>query len=483
MRHPQDRGGPGGGRVRAASAVPGDNGLAAGQSSMRHDAGDCVKVAIYHDAVVVTPDTIVTALFTARLDGGPNLRDVQSGNWVLKDPESAEFHVRNAARALADLADITGIPDDKISLNGRLAMAFGARGTGNAGGSTAMAHYESVERVINLTKFKGGGCLGHEWFHAFDNLITCAMSGDNTSDIFLTNRYSNLTPATKALVLEYLKYKDASDYMGTYRRGQIARKLKAKNFDVADLRKPQTGLQLKVQNAFDELVKAMTEGDSTIKSAVVYSKKDYDNMLFNFKEEKLKQWRDYDKIYSRSKPTMQVAIADAGSLDKAVKMINERYGSISDPKTLRQKSEWVRLAAAYYDRQPDGNEKGLPLLVDSGKRGSQYLSDAFDLDENGAKSKDYWSSTHEMAARAFSAYIEDTLKEQGRLNDYLSYAANNSFYDDGKPYPEGEERKRINAAFKKLFEVVRENNAIEKAVAIVDAPDFIVKNGRFLIRR
>lgn len=419
---------------------------------------------------------------TADLKKAFNLRDVQSGNWVLKDPESADFHVRNAARAFADLADITGIPDDKISLNGRLAMAFGARGTGNAGGSTAMAHYEHEERVINLTKFKGGGCLGHEWFHAFDNLITCAMNGDNASDIFLTNRYSNLTPATKALVLEYLKYKDASDYMGTYRRGQIARKLKAKNFDVAELNKPQSGLQLKVQNAFDELVKAMTTGTTEIKSAVVYSDKDYKDMLYNFKEEKLKQWRDYDKMYSRSKPTMQVAIADAGNLNDAVKMINARYGDISDPKTLRQKGEWIRLAAAYYDRNPSGNKLGNRLIVDSGKTGSQFLADAFDLDENG-EHKDYWSTTHEMAARAFSSYIEDTLAEQGRKNDYLAYAADNKFYDGDKPYPEGEERKRINAAFKKLFEVIRENNAIEKAVAIVDAPDFIIKNGRFLIRK
>lgn len=419
---------------------------------------------------------------TADLKKSFNLRDVQSGNWVLKDPESAEFHVRNAARAFADLADITGIPDDKVSLNGRLAMAFGARGTGNAGGSTAMAHYEHEERVINLTKFKGGGCLGHEWFHAFDNLITCAMNGDNASDIFLTNKYSNLTPATKALVLEYLKYKDASDYMGTYRRGQLARKLKAKNFDVAELNKPQSGLQLKVQNAFDELVKAMTTGTTEIKSVVVYSDKDYKDMLYNFKEEKLEQWRDYDKMYSRSKPTMQVAIADAGNLNDAVKMINARYGDISDPKTLRQKGEWIRLAAAYYDRNPSGNKLGNRLIVDSGKTGSQFLADAFDLDENG-EHKDYWSTTHEMAARAFSAYIEDTLMEQGRKNDYLAYKSDNKWYSDGRPYPEGEERKRINAAFKKLFEVIRENNAIEKAVAIVDAPDFIIKNGRFLIRK
>ena len=419
---------------------------------------------------------------TADLKKAFNLRDVQSGNWVLKDPESADFHVRNAARAFADLADITGIPDDKISLNGRLAMAFGARGTGNAGGSTAMAHYEHEERVINLTKFKGGGCLGHEWFHAFDNLITCAMNGDNASDIFLTNRFSNLTPATKGLVLEYLKYKDATDYMGTYRRGQLARKLKAKNFDVAELNKSQSGLQLKVQNAFDNLVRAMTTGTTEIKSVVVYSDKDYKDMLYNFKEEKLKQWRDYDKMYSRSKPTMQVAIADAGNLNDAVKMINARYGDISDPKALRQKSEWVRLAAAYYDRNPSGNKFGNRLIVDSGKTGSQFLSDAFDLDENG-EHKDYWSTTHEMAARAFSAYIEDTLAEQGRKNDYLAYAADNKFYPDGNPYPEGEERKRINAAFKQLFEVIKENNAIEKAVAIVDSPDFIIKNGRFLIRK
>ena len=91
------------------------------------------------------------------------------------------------------------------------------------------------------------------------------------------------------------------------------------------------------------------------------------------------------------------------------------------------------------------------MVVNSGKVGSQFLADAFDLDENG-EHKDYWSTTHEMAARAFSAYIEDTLEEQGRKNDYLAYKSDNKWYDGGKPYPEGEERKRINAAFKKLFE-------------------------------
>ena len=419
---------------------------------------------------------------TADLKKAFNLRDVQSGNWVLRDPESAEFHVRNAARAFADLADITGIPDDKISLNGRLAMAFGARGTGNAGGSTAMAHYEYEERVINLTKFKGGGCLGHEWFHAFDNLLTCAMGGDNASSIFLTNKYSNLTPATKSLVLEYLKYKNSNDWSAEYQRKKIARKLADKNFDVKQLEKPQTDLQIKVQNAFDDLVKAMTTGTTSIKSAVVYSDKDYKDMLYTMSDTNIKLQRDRDSAYNRSKPSLTVVIADAGSLGKAVDMINERYGDTTDKKLLKNKGEWIRLAAAYYDRNPSGNKLGNRLVVNSGKVGSQFLADAFDLDENG-EHKDYWSTTHEMAARAFSAYIEDTLEEQGRKNDYLAYKSDNKWYDGGKPYPEGEERKRINAAFKKLFEVVRENNAIEKAVSILDKPDFIIKGGRFLIRK
>ena len=419
---------------------------------------------------------------TADLKKAFNLRDVQSGNWVLKDPESAEFHVRNAARAFADLADITGIPDDKISLNGRLAMAFGARGTGNAGGSTAMAHYEFEERVINLTKFKGGGCLGHEWFHAFDNLLTCAMGGDNAASVFLTNKYSNLTPATKSLVLEYLKYKNSNDWSAEYQKRKIAKKLADKNFDVKKLDEPQTDLQIKVQNAFDELVKAMTTGTANIKSAVIYSDKDYKDMLYTMSEDSLKRQRESYAAGRVSKPTMSMIIADAGSLDKAVDKINERYAGTTDKSLLKNKSEWVRLAAAYYDRNPSGNKLGNRLIVNSGNVGSQFLADAFDLDENG-EHKDYWSTTHEMAARAFSAYIEDTLEEQGRKNDYLAYKSDNKYYDGGRPYPEGEERKRINAAFKKLFEVVRENNAIEKAIMISDMPDFIVKGGRFLIRK
>lgn len=420
-----------------------------------------------------------------------NLREVQSGNWVLKDPASAEFHVRNASNAFADLADVTGIGDDKISLNGRLSMAFGARGTGNAGGTTAMAHYEPVERVINLTKFKGGGCLGHEWFHAFDNMITSAMTGDNSiADVYLTNMYHGMTEANKLLLEEYVNLKDADlTYSNVYRKNQLKKQLEKKGVDVSEIDKShKSALQIKVQNAFDDVVKAMTEGTFELMTTLNYEGKDYKNMLYNMSEDKLKRYRDYYSSYSGDRKPMQLLIADAGSLDDAVREIHKRYERYSDSKSLKNKRDWLKIAAAYYDRKPDGTKGLQPLIIPSGKTGSQFLADAKDLDNQDGRA--YWSETHEMAARAFSSYIEDTLQSLGRQNDYLAYASDNKYYGGDKPYPEGEERKRINAAFKKLFEVINSEQAIQKSIEILDKfiieksePRFIIKGGRFLVRK
>lgn len=66
--------------------------------------------------------------------------------------------------ALMDLADVCGVSPKALSLDGKLGMAFGSRGSGNAN-----AHYEPGKVVINMTKTKGAGSLAHEWFHALDN--------------------------------------------------------------------------------------------------------------------------------------------------------------------------------------------------------------------------------------------------------------------------------------------------------------------------
>ncbi|EHP9687385.1 hypothetical protein KQL44_005531, partial [Escherichia coli] len=89
-------------------------------------------------------------------------RGVQFGNYVEGPRRQADLN--RAYDALHDLADVLNVPTKALSLNGRLGLAFGARGKGKAA-----AHYEPGEVAINLTKGNGPGTLAHEWFHSLDN--------------------------------------------------------------------------------------------------------------------------------------------------------------------------------------------------------------------------------------------------------------------------------------------------------------------------
>jgi len=381
---------------------------------------------------------------TLELKNNFNLRDVQSGNWVLNDPESAKFHVDNITAGLSDLCDMTGIPDNMVAMNGRLAIAIGARGTGSAGWkkSAAAAHYEPVERVINLTKMKGGGCLAHEWFHAFDNLISEAMTGGDINQ-FLTDPYTGLSSKQR-------KLKEKADYWieqykatGKPQYSYFANEA-IKAAEEAGVTFPKPGSEeehiLKVKAAFNNLVKAMTEGKAPLLSKVTYNNEDYRKAMINLGEK--------GGSFGKS-------LSAAGSLDAAIGIINKRNFS--------NKKEWIKMTVAWYDKNPDGNT----VMAPSGEQGSSFLKEAQRLDSGGGK--EYFSAHKEMAARAFSAFVDDKLRKNERLNDYLAYATTNDFYEDpiwgnSYPYPEGEERERINNAFDELFKVVNETGAIRKAI-------------------
>jgi hypothetical protein len=79
------------------------------------------------------------------------------------------------------LADVVGLPLEGISHQGQLGIAFGARGHGSA-----LAHYEPVQRVINLTRKKGVGSLAHEWGHFIDNMAANDL-GNEGSESFLSS--------------------------------------------------------------------------------------------------------------------------------------------------------------------------------------------------------------------------------------------------------------------------------------------------------
>jgi hypothetical protein len=345
------------------------------------------------------------------------LRDVQSGNWVLKDPESAQWHVQQAAGALMDLSELLGVDPKTVAMNGRLALAFGARGTGNAGfGGAARAHYEPVERVINITKMKGGGTLAHEWFHSLDNLIGEAHGAGALG-------YASEDPAL---------------------RMQLP---------------PAVG------NAWELLHDVMLSGPHRATRTLAITDRDRSLAKSNLE-------------YPR--PGLPVEIKMAGSLEAAVDVVDraeranaarlEKYGSRRPTKKDVQRYEdWRRVAVAYYAPE-DQSEVSIPY----GPPMSAFALEAQKID--GERKSPYWGQPREMAARAFQAWVEDRLSGSGRRNDYLSAKADNKHYIDPifgpiKPFPEGEERERINRAFDELVEAMRAHGTIKATMDAVFGAD------------
>lgn len=86
------------------------------------------------------------------------------GNWLNNDERQKNLDLGFVA--FRDLAKALGIPERAIAFGGKLAIAFGARGKGNA-----LAHFEPLRNVINLTKLRGAGSLAHEYGHALDFIM------------------------------------------------------------------------------------------------------------------------------------------------------------------------------------------------------------------------------------------------------------------------------------------------------------------------
>lgn len=328
---------------------------------------------------------------TGELKSAFGFREIQSGNWVLKDKASAKFHVENAAAAMMDLSDVVGIDANSLAFGGRLALAFGARGR-----SGALAHYEPVQRVINITKMKGGGSLGHEWFHAIDNILgeVLNIDGATGSQVFLSSN---------------------PELLGDSDLGR----------------------------AFSELRSAMRDGDTR------------EPLTFKVTQEGIdlaKRNMNPNTLYGTN------AFIAANDLETSIIHLNEKL----EKRRLNKKNHaaWVSIALGYHRK----DDVGQTITLNVGMPMSNYLAQSKALDAG--RSKPYWSTTLEMAARAFQAYLEDSLQDQDRRNDYLSFGANNDLYGGKhKAYPAGEERKRINAVFKRLFATIKDQRVFENAAS------------------
>lgn len=111
------------------------------------------------------------------------------GNWLSQAERYDVF--RTFQLCLVDMENWLG--STNLGLDHQIAVAFGARGS-----KGALAHYEPVVNVINMTKKKGAGSLLHEYAHAIDytiggfvpeeqNKLFTALSGGHTIKQFVNN--------------------------------------------------------------------------------------------------------------------------------------------------------------------------------------------------------------------------------------------------------------------------------------------------------
>lgn len=139
-------------------------------------------------------------------------RGVEFGNWMSQSDR--QISMNYCYDAFKDLAILLDIEDQDIAFGGTLAIAFGARGS-----SRAIAHYEPLYKVINLTKMRGAGSTAHEWMHALDHSLSIRFGLDNmklASECSESKMKCSDIPNSFYKLIKALKYNEHGEYTDYY---------------------------------------------------------------------------------------------------------------------------------------------------------------------------------------------------------------------------------------------------------------------------
>jgi hypothetical protein len=316
------------------------------------------------------------------------------GNWMSQTDRQASLNY--GFEALKDLSRALSVTDKDISYGGKLSIAFGARGSGNA-----MAHYEPMRQVINLTKMRGAGSLAHEWWHGLDDFLG-KKYGANT----LLSETQHKHPLFSKLI-DTIKYKPATPEQA------------AASAQASDAR-------------------TLRNAESWLKSIV-------EPYINKGGDEALAAYTPLKEAFLRG---------ESGSTDKMSalkKSIVERVIPKEDRERLVMFENIIGSMA----------NRTEPTI---GKVQTDYLKNSIEIGKQYDKDGGYWDSNVELTARAFATYITDKLPERSDyLIGHAESAVGLVFDKDGNPsivkaFPEGAEREAINAVFDEIItELKREN--------------------------
>jgi hypothetical protein len=373
-----------------------------------------------------------------------HMRGIEFGNWQ----GERQTVLNNAFDALSDLADILKVDPSSLFFGKKLGLAFGARGRGGKGG--ARAHYEPDYVVMNLTKKQGAGSLGHEWWHALDHMIGQEASPAHKETSPTPDGGTVMKVTSPALVM-------ASNILtNSFGGGGIPPEVKTAYRD----------LMSEIYNS-----KVVTEvSPEDIKAGVTQA---HDNFY-----SEVKRVRDYiSKEMPLAKRFKRAATADQlRTFDEDVHVI-ARGGPEAGAAERRMKSLVRSLrgkSGEYYvhylgqtgrslERAKIKAEELSKSPTQTTTKPTEFFKRSATLDRG--RSKPYWTQPHELAARAFSAFLEDKLEAKKRRSDYLSFGSNGDHYaaSPANPFPDGAERNTLNEKFDKLLEALKKEGLLKPA--------------------
>ncbi len=354
-------------------------------------------------------------------------RGGEFGNWLNHDDRQVNLDM--AYDALRDLARVLNIRPEDISLNGTLAIAFGARGRGGSGAGAA--HYEPDRQVINLTKMSGAGCLAHEWGHALDHAI--GINAGVTGLASESKRRGSDVPLEFTDLLNTLKYKKVEKS-----NEELKQELQPK------IEKDKEGLMGWIDSVKPKgLPKEKEELWNSAVNEIISRASDFNGF-------------EYQSVLgSSSGPVPEVEVLSSIRKDAENRVI---------PKNAKIQ---ITLWAAQMGRKLEQIEKSEPVLRTVK---TDYYNGSIGFDKEYSKAgHGYWQSECEMFARAFDCYVTDKLKEAGYQSDYLSARADSFWMKDKDgnmlyAFPRGDERKLINEKFDTLIYELKEMNILHDYV-------------------
>jgi hypothetical protein len=405
-------------------------------------------------------------------------RGVEFGNW---NNQAERQEVMNAAYdGLLDLAEALEIPPKAIGLNGDLALAFGARGQGL---SSARAHYERNKAVINLTKMNGAGALAHEWFHALDHYLgrqdgkassVWKIDEDGTRSFKVRDRendyasygflgksgvraevreaYKNVIETIFTKAETYVEDTQKADQFVGKTREMVAENLDALRKELSEQKdvryykrnnKPASAEQLA---AFDEVAKKIMDGEALE--------------------------TEYRLIEGKTNKVGRLAMPGGRWTNDALEAIGGIYKSVRGRSGFGTGNQRGVLDGLKTSMNLYSSRLKMLAEAQSGEEKVKRVPTSFAMDAKSldqGRGENYWTTPHEMAARAFQGYVEDKIGENGNQSPFLNYAPENKGiitpWGVSRPYPAGEERKAINAAFEKFVGIL-ESKETETGTAL-----------------